>query len=216
MIKIIIADDEEIFREGIKIILDREEEIEIIGEAANGEELIKICEEKSPDVVLMDIAMPGCDGIEATSILKQKFKDIKILILTTFHDEESISRAINKGADGYILKDVCSQDLIMSIKSCYKGFSIIHKNVFPSIAKCVRESGKISFLSKEKRNSIVLTQKEKELIKLIVEGSENKEIAALLFITEGTVRNSISRILKKFDLKDRIQLAVFAVKNDLA
>lgn len=214
MINVIIADDEEIFREGIKYILERQDDIEVIGEASTGKEVLSLCSSLSPDLVLMDIVMPESDGIEAARALKEKYSHIKILMLTTFIDEEKISRAINFGADGYILKDVCSQDLVMAIKSCYKGFNIIQNDVFSSIAKCVGESEKVSIIKKELANTLPLTDKEHELIKYIVDGKDNKEIASLLFITEGTVRNSVSKLLKKFNLKDRIQLAVFCIKNN--
>lgn len=163
----------------------------------------------------MDIVMPEFDGIEATKLLKEKYENIKVLMLTTFNDEEKIAKAVNNRADGYILKDICPQDLVMAIKSCCKGFNIIQNNVFPSIAKCVGESGKISVMKKEVKSPVSLTPKECELLKYIVEGKENKEIASLLYITEGTARNAISRLLKKLDLKDRLQLAIYVVKNNL-
>lgn len=164
----------------------------------------------------MDIVMPECDGIEATRIIKSKFENIKIIMLTTFNDEDNIAQAISNGADSYILKDVAAPDLLMAIRSCTKGFNVIQNKAFSNMPKCFgRCPQKISIIKKDTLNTANLTHKQKELIRLIVEGKENKEIASELYLSEGTVRNSISKLLKKLNLKDRIQLAVYAVKNGI-
>lgn len=139
MIKVLIVDDQSLIREGLNMMLSLYEEIKIVGEATNGQEAIEIIEEKEVDVILMDIRMPLMDGVEATRIVKEKYPHIKIIILTTFNEDEYIFQGLNNGADGYILKDVSSKELVNSIKSVYKGDILFHGEVAKTIAGAMQE-----------------------------------------------------------------------------
>ena len=193
MIKVLIVDDQALIREGLNMMLSLYDGIEIVGEALNGQEAIGIIEEREVDLILMDIRMPVMDGVEATRIIKENFPHIKIIILTTFNEDEYIFQGLNYGADGYILKDVSSKELVDSIKSVYKGDMLLHGQVAKTIAGVVKASKAV-----EKDISLEsLTPRELEIAKLVVGGRSNKEIADILYITEGTVKNHISRILSK-------------------
>ncbi|GMG96423.1 response regulator transcription factor [Tepidimicrobium xylanilyticum] len=208
MIKVLIVDDQALIREGLNMMLSLYEDIHIIGEAINGQEAIKLLQEKETDVILMDIRMPIMDGVEATRIIKEKYPHIKIIILTTFNEDEYIFQGLNYGADGYILKDVSSKELINSIKSVYRGDMLFHGEVAKTIAGAIKGSKTI------KKESILesLTPRELEIAKLVGEGKSNKEISEMLYITEGTVKNHITRILDKLELRDRTQLVIY-LKN---
>lgn len=212
MIKLLIADDSMILRNGLKTIIEQDNEIEVVGIAENGSEAYEKCKELHPDVVLMDIRMPECNGVEGTALIKEMDENIKIIILTTFDDNDTISKAIENGADAYVLKDIKDEDLIRTIKGSVNGFNIIQRSVYNSIKQGYKKT-EISLANKEQVEGI--TKRELEIIKLIVDGYDNKSIAATLHIAEGTVRNTISLILNKLNLKDRTQLAVFAIRNDI-
>ena len=215
MIKVIIADDQLILRESLKFIIEQDNEIEVLGCAGNGYEALSLCEQLLPDIVLMDIMMPECNGIEGTRLIKEKFKDaIKIVVLTTFNNDENIVKSMNNGADGFILKDILPSELILAVKGAAHGFGIFHRSAVKTavgINKLERDTDKFS----EKNDVIDLTDREKSIIRLIVDGKNNKEIALELCITEGTVKNVMTIILEKLKLRDRTQLAVYAIKNNL-
>lgn len=215
MIKVVIADDQLILRESLKFIIEQDNEIEVLGCAGNGYEALSQCEQLVPDIVLMDIMMPECNGIEGTRLIKEKFKDaIKVLVLTTFNDDENISKSINYGADGFILKDILPAELVLAIKSAAHGFGIFHQSAVKTVVginKLMSDTNQCS----EKSDVIALTDREKSIIRLIVDGKSNKEIALELCITEGTVKNVMTVILEKLKLRDRTQLAVYAIKNNL-
>lgn len=212
MIKLLVADDSAILRNGLKIILEQDEDIEVVACAENGFEAYEMCKKHKPDVVLMDIRMPKSDGVEGTRLIKSFNENIKVIILTTFDDKNTISKAIEKGADAYVLKDIKDNDLINTIKSAANGFNIMQDRVYKNIRSVYKPSGATT---KSKKYENIITDREKEIIKLIVDGYDNKEISQKLFVAEGTLRNSISVILNKLELKDRTQLAVFAIRNDI-
>lgn len=214
MIRAIIADDHSVIREGLKLIIEQDPEIKVVGCAENGMEAFKLCEKLLPDIVLMDIIMPVCDGIEGTRLIKENHKTVKVLILTTFNNVESGTKTLRSGADGYILKDIASEELISSIKSLVKGLKVIHQDTFDEVIKQFHEE-KQHPSNQWSREVYGLTEREIQVIKLIVYGKYSKEIASTLFLSEGTVRNMISKILEKLNLKDRTQLAVFAVRNKI-
>lgn len=214
MIKVVLVDDQLIIREGIKIILEQDKDIEVVGCAQNGKVALKLCERLSPDVVLMDIVMPECDGVEGTRLIKEKFRKTKVVMLTTFNDEEKILDALNYGADGYILKDIKPEELILTVKSAAAGLSIMHRDTYKNVVRKANSQNKISIIENKDLN-IELTNRELSIIKLIVDGKSNIEISKCIHLTEGSVRNAVSGILRKLNLKDRTQLGVFAVKNDL-
>lgn len=208
-----MVDDSELLIKSLRIILEQDPELQIVGFAKNGAEALELAGSLAPDIVLMDIRMPVCNGVEGTKLIKEKYGHIKILMLTTFDDQQYIEEAVLNGADGYILKDISDQDLIAAVKSVTKGFSIIHGGVFQTLKKQIKSStGDKPDPSPNPEYN--LTDREREITALIVDGLSNKEIAASLEISEGTVRNIISGILAKLKLDDRTQLAVFAIKNN--
>ncbi len=213
MLKVLLVDDSEILLQSLKIILEQDLEIKIIGTAHNGMEALELCGKLSPDIVLMDIRMPICNGVEGTRLIKENYSSIKILILTTFDDQEYIKDALQNGADGYVLKDISDQDLIGALKSTAKGFSIIHGRVFRTFKDQIKSSIKENPLF-EKILPFQLSERERNIIGLLIDGFSNKQMAVTLKISEGTVRNIISGILAKLNLNDRTQLAVFAIKSN--
>ncbi|MCM1508800.1 MAG: response regulator transcription factor [Ruminococcus flavefaciens] len=206
MIKLIIADDIQIIRTGLKAVLSQVPDIEVVGEAQNGKEAYEMCVKLRPDVVLMDMRMPDFDGGYGIQKIKQSFGDIRVLVLTTFDDRETVEKAIASGADGYILKEMDGERIINSIRAVAGGVAVFCDNIFRSV---MRTTAPLS------AGNFSLTDRESDILRLICEGCDNREISARLFLAEGTVRNNISRLLEKLNLKDRTQLAVFAIKNNL-
>lgn len=215
MIKLLLVDDQDILLEGLKLILGKEEDIEICGTANNGKKAHEFCKWNKPDVILMDIKMPEISGVEATAMIKKEFPKIKIIVLTTFNDDEYIYEALKNGASGYLLKDAPPPEIAKAVRTVYNGGALIQSEV------AVKVIDKFSQMAKEdkKKNSDpkvdLLTEREIEICKLVAEGKNNKEIANELFLSQGTVKNHITRILIKLDMRDRTQLAIFTIKNDL-
>lgn len=205
-IKVIIADDSDFVRDGMKIILDVDEEFEVLGVASTGKQAIEIAEKSAPDIFLMDIQMPEMDGIEATKIIVERGLG-KVLILTTFDDDELVKQALASGAKGYLIKNHTPEHLKQMIKSVYFGSGVMDENVLESLTSGneikVNESGAAGFDASD------YTDRELEIIKAVAEGLSNKEIAAKLFISEGTVKNYITGILSKEGLSHRTALAVY-------
>jgi DNA-binding NarL/FixJ family response regulator len=210
MIKVFITDDEVILRDSLKIMVEQDEEIQVIGTAGDGREAFEFCRANQPDVILMDIRMPNCDGVAGTRLIKELFPEIKVIILTTFNDDENVTKALKYGASGYILKNIGSTELIAVIKSTYKGLPILDQAVLNTVINNFDVNAPEN--SMQKYN---LSEKQVEVIQLIVEGKCNKEIASRLFLSEGRVKNIITEILDKCGVEDRLRLAVFAVKNKL-
>jgi DNA-binding NarL/FixJ family response regulator len=215
MIKVLLADDQDILVEGLKLILGMEKDIEITGIVNNGKTAYEACKWKKPDVVLMDIQMPELNGVEATAMIKKDFPEIKIIVLTTFNDDQYIYDALKNGASGYLLKDTSPSEIAKAVRTVYNGGALIQSEV------AVKVIDKFSQLANKAVDKIIdkraelLTEREIEILQLIAEGKNNKEIADQLFLSQGTVKNHITRVLIKLDLRDRTQLAVFALKNDL-
>jgi DNA-binding NarL/FixJ family response regulator len=216
MIRILLADDQDILVEGLKLILGKEKDLVICGSANNGKSAYEACQWSNPDVVLMDMKMPGINGADATAMIKRDFPQIKILVLTTFNDDEYIYEALKNGASGYLLKDTSPMDIADAIRTVSQGGALIQSEV------AVKVLDKFSELARDKREHIVadpkaglLTKREIDICRLIAEGKNNQKIAGELFLGEGTVKNHITRILIKLELRDRTQLAVFTIKNDL-
>lgn len=207
MINVILADDVKILRAGLKAVLVSDDDINVVGEASDGKEAYEMCVRLKPDVVLMDMRMPDYDGGYGTRKIKDTLPDIKVLVLTTFDDKETVEKAISSGADGYILKEMDNDKIINSIKAVAGGINVFCDNIFRSIKKDV--------LLQQDAKNFDLSDREIEFLRLICDGYDNKEIASQLFLAEGTVRNGVSRLLEKLGLKDRTQLAVFAIKNNL-
>lgn len=210
-IRIAIIDDEKLIREGLKVILSTYKDIEVISMGENGYEALDICEMDEIHLVLMDIRMPICDGVLGTKLIKDKFPNIKVLILTTFKDIEYIQEALKNGASGYLLKD-SSYDLIYEgIKAAVMGNIVIH----PDVATNILNFTSIDKDLKEVCEMYNLNHKECDIIRYIADGLSNKEIGEKLFLSEGTIKNNVSTILSKLRLRDRTQIVVFAFKNNL-
>jgi len=214
-IKIVIADDQSLIRDGLKLILEMEDDIEVVGLAANGEEAFELSKNLKPDIVLMDIRMPVCDGVLGTKRICEAFPNIKVIILTTFIDDGYIFEALKGGAKGYLLKDVQSDELANSIRSVRAGGILIHPDVAAKMLNGLNTSSKREETADSFKNENELTNREIEIVKLIGGGKSNKEIAALLFISEGTAKNHITNILGKLYLRDRTQIALYAMQNKL-
>ena len=213
--KVIIADDQSLIREGLKVIIEQDSEIEVVALAENGRKACELCGTFLPDIVLMDIVMPVSDGLEGTRLIKEKYPEVKVLILTTSDDSENILKAMQSGADGYVLKNIESDELIGTVKSVASGLKVMDKTAFGVVLAMSRNSAAPRPSPLSRKPDYRLTDRELEIIRWIVFGKSNKEIAAALYISEGRVRNAISGILDKVSLKDRTQLAVFALRNNI-
>ena len=210
-IKTLIVDDEKLIRDGLKIILSTYEDIEVVGLCEDGYDALGFCRKEPVDIILMDIRMPKCDGVLGTRIIKEEFEDIKILILTTFSDMEYIQEALKYGASGYLLKD-SSYDLICEgIKAAIKGNIVVHPEIANKILSNIPEEQKAI----KEAKSYGLTDRELTIIREMAKGHTNKEIGEKLYLSEGTVKNNITTILSKLNLRDRTQIVIFAFKNGL-
>jgi len=203
MIKLLLVDDQSIIREGLSSLLTAQPDLEVVGEAANGEEAVQQALSLNPDVVLMDIRMPVMDGVAAIQILKERSPEIKILVLTTFDDDRYVAEAMAHGADGYLLKDTPSAELAQAIRSVDRGYTQMGPGLFAKTLTSSKQNSNSEELAQ-------LTAREREVLQLIATGHSNKEIASQLYITERTVKNHVNSILRTLDLRDRTQAAIFA------
>lgn len=208
-IKVIIADDSDFVRDGMKIILDVDDDFEVLGVAANGREAIELAKDAAPDVFLMDIQMPEMDGIEATKYIVEH--DLgKVLILTTFDDDELVRRALRNGAKGYLIKNHTPEHLKQMIKSVYNGTGVMEGSILETLASGDSDSSVTPLVMNEGGfDSSGYSDRELDIIRAVSEGLSNKEIAEKLFISEGTVKNYITNILSKEGLSHRTALAVY-------
>ncbi|PGL71548.1 response regulator transcription factor [Bacillus sp. AFS055030] len=211
-IKILIADDHHVVRRGLIFFLNTQDDIEVIGEASNGEEALRLVKELRPDIVIMDLAMPVLDGIEATKRIKLEGLAVKVMILTSFYDQDHILPAIEAGAAGYYLKDSDPDELVSAIRKIHDGEKQFHSKVTTQLVSAL--TGKTETKNDESFKD-KLTKREMDVLKEITRGKSNKEIAASLFITEKTVKTHVSNILSKTQLQDRTQLALYAVRNGI-
>ncbi|PRX29357.1 LuxR family two component transcriptional regulator [Orenia metallireducens] len=209
MINTIVVDDQKIVRDGLKMILSLDDQINILGEAGNGKELMEIVPEMMPDVILMDIRMPIMDGVETTKAIKEKYPDIKIIILTTFNEDEFIFKGLKNGANGYILKDSDSDILINAIKTAYKGNILLNPEVTKKIVNVLNNNLNQNKDLENDEKLKLLTTRELDVAKLVADGKSNKSICEELFLTEGTVKNYVTKILDKLELDNRTELAIY-------
>lgn len=216
MLKIVIAEDEKILRECMKEMIELDSDISVVGCAENGLEAIDLCLSLLPDMVLMDIMMPECNGIEATLKIKEVANSVKVLFLSNSIDEKTVASALDTGADGFVLKNIGAKELISAIKNVHAGLEVVNKDVLKIMRKIpskIERDGKLVIVTEGIR--VELSSKEVKIITMIVDGKSNEEMAKELFITPGSLRNIITTILGKLMLKDRRQLAVFALKNHI-
>lgn len=211
MWRIMVVDDQTIIRQGLKAMLEQDEKLTVVAEAENGQQAIELLESNViVDLILLDVRMPVMNGMEATRYIKSKWQHIKILILTTFNDEQYALETLKDGASGFILKSADSERLIHSVYSIMEGHLPIQEEVAAKV---------IPNLLRKKRTEKIpdsLNERELAIIKLVGEGKTNKEIAHTLYLSIGTVKNHLTAILQKLELRDRTQLAIFAVKQNLS
>jgi len=211
-IKVLIVDDHSLVRQGLKQIVELEPDIEVIGLAADGEEAILKVQQLKPDIILLDINMPKLNGIQTLRRLKDIDKNNKVIMLTFHEDREYLFETINLGANGYVLKDAESQSLIKAIRDVFQGSSYI----YPTLAtELVREFNRREEKIQKRMNQENLTKREYEVLTLLAEGLNNKEIGECLFISEKTVKNHVSNIFKKINVSDRTQAAIYAYKHNI-
>lgn len=208
-IKILVVDDQALFREGLRTLLSVYDDFDVVGEAANGEEALRLAIQLHPDVVLMDLRMPVLDGVRATNLLKESLPSCKVIVLTTFDDDELVFDGLRAGAIGYLLKDVSSNKLVEAIRSASRGEYFL----LPAItAKVIAEFSKIPRSTPNRTSEMAdaLSPREMEILLLVASGDSNKEIAEKLVISEGTVKNHLSSILSKLNARDRLQAVIRA------
>lgn len=214
MIKVLIADDQELIRESLKIVLSANTDMEVVGTASDGQQVLEIVRKQKPDVILMDIRMPGMDGVECTRIVKEKYPDIYIIVLTTFDDDEYVYGALKYGASGYLLKGISMKNLADAIRTVVSGRAMINPEITDKVVKLFNQMAKSNYsIQVNEKQTDQLTKAEWKVIQKIGCGLSNKEIAADLMLSEGTVRNYLSSILGKLELRDRTQVAIWAVQT---
>jgi DNA-binding NarL/FixJ family response regulator len=209
-IRLLLVDDQALFREGLRILLSVHGDLEVAGEAANGKEAVELTAELKPDVILMDLRMPVLDGVEATRLVRQEHPQTAVIVLTTFDDDENVFEALRAGAAGYLLKDVSSEKLVEAIRAAAQGESFLQPSV---AAKVIAEFTRISGqpIRPEAQPLLEpLSERELEILAIMATGATNREIAGQLYITEGTVKNHVTNILGKLNARDRTQAVIKA------
>ncbi|MCB5108636.1 response regulator transcription factor [Streptococcus mutans] len=214
MIKVLIADDQELIRESLKIVLSSYKDIEVVDAVDDGFAILESMKKVQPDLVLMDIRMPKMDGVLCTKAVKENYPNVKVIILTTFDDDDFIFKALQYGASGYILKGISMEDLYQAIVTVNKGNAMINPDVATKVVKLFSQMAQSNSAIQVQGNSVEnISKAEWKIIQQIGFGLSNKEIAAKLFLSEGTIRNYLSTILSKLNLRDRTQLAIWAVQT---
>ena len=214
MIKVLIVDDQELIRQSLKVVLNVSPGIEVVDVAGSGKEALRSVAAHKPDVVLMDIRMPGMDGVEATKIIKERYPSIKVIVLTTFDDDEYVFGALQNGASGYLLKGSNVNELADAINIAYSGGAMINPNIASKMISQFSHLAKGSMQTQvDEQATADITKREWQIIRTVGQGMSNKEIAVELHLSEGTVRNVISTVLLKLNLRDRTQLAIWAVQT---
>ncbi|MGM8215474.1 response regulator transcription factor [Bacillaceae bacterium W0354] len=208
MKKVLLAEDQVLVAQGLKMMIETDDELRVTGEASNGVEALKLCEKQWFDVAVLDIRMPEKDGLETAREIRKRWPDMKILMLTTFNDDEYALEALKLGAHGFMLKDADADTLIRSIKSCLLGGLQLQGEVAAKVVPRLLNSKQ-----EQPKSTYQLTPRETEILKLIGEGKSNKEMSEELALSVGTIKNHISQLLDKLDLRDRTQLAIFAIRN---
>jgi RNA polymerase sigma factor (sigma-70 family) len=212
-IRIMIVDDQRLMRETLMQLLGMEEDLEVVGEAGDGEQALRVARNALPDVVLMDVEMPKMDGITATRHLKQEMPNVRVIILTIFDDDDKLFSAIKAGAMGYVLKDATPQDIASAVRRAHRGEGVLLPQF---VSRVMNEFARVS----AQRASLAqlfaaLSDREVEVLKLIAEGLSNRQIAERLFISEKTVKNHVSNIFDKLHVNDRTEAALTAVRHGL-
>ncbi|MGG0646047.1 response regulator transcription factor [Bacillus mycoides] len=209
MIKILVVDDHAFLRDAIRSILEDESDMKVVGEASSGDGVLGKVEECRPDCILMDINLPGKNGIEATELVKKNYPNCRVLVFTMYEHDEYLMDALQADADGYLLKDSSSEQVIAAIRMLYRGDSVIHPRMTKKLITYHQQKMKLE------SNENELTEREKEILFELVKGLSNKEIAEALYISDKTVKIHINKIFKKLNVKSRSQAVIYAVRNQL-
>ncbi len=217
MIRVIIADDMQILRQGLKAILEQDDEIEVVATASDGKEAYEKAKINKADVVLMDMRMPGVDGTAGIKLIKDNKLKTKVLVLTTFDDEETVRNALAVSADGYILKELPDEQIIAAVKQVNSGLGVFGGSAYQTMRQNITrvEVEDSEGYYNSDGEEIFFNDRELDFMRLVAQGYDNKELASALYLAEGTVRNQLSKLMDKVGVKDRTQLAVYSVKNGL-
>jgi two-component system response regulator NreC len=210
-IKVLVVDDHEVVREGIRMVLDTDPELEVVGVASSGEEAIEKVRELKPGVVVMDIGMPGLSGFEATRRIRQSNPDVQILALTVHDSEAYVFQMLQAGATGYVVKRAPAEEVITAVKRAFRGESVLH----PSVAKLLIRDYLSRVERGEEASYDTLSDREREILKLIAEGKTNKEIAELLFLSVKTVQAHRANLMRKLGMHDRTELVKYAIRKGI-
>jgi NarL family two-component system response regulator LiaR len=213
-IRVLIVDDHQVVRQGLRTFLELHDDIQVVGEAGDGRTAVEMVREQGADVVLMDLMMPRLDGISATREIMRLGMDTCVIALTSFAEDDQVFPAIQAGASSYLLKDVSPDELIDAIRAAHRGEPRLHPDVARKLMEAMR--GEETGARETTAPASDLTDRELEVIRAVAQGKSNQEIAQQFFISEKTVKTHVGHILAKLDLKDRTQLAIFAIRNDLA
>ena len=209
--KIIICDDQAVVRDGLELLLKLERDIEVVATAADGAEAVELAARHQPDLMLMDLKMPGTNGIEATRQIRARYPQVKVLVLTTYDDDEWVFDAIRAGASGYLLKDTSREEIVKAVRGTVAGKSFVDPGVAGKLLGQVASKQ----VQPETLLTAKLTEREVDVLRLIARGFSNPDIAAELHLSEGTVRNHVSAILARLEVADRTQAAVIAIQHGL-
>lgn len=217
-IRVLIADDHALLREGLRSVLELEEDIEIVGEAVDGADVVRKCHELQPDIVLMDVNMPEGGGVEATRRIRRELPHIDVVILTIHDDQSYVADLINAGAKGYILKDVDPGQVAQALRRVRAGEPFLQADLMAKLFQSLQQGAvrqHPSHVAQVDQSAAQLSNRELQVLELIVDGKTNREIADILVISEKTVKNHVTNILKKLNLSDRTQAAVYALRHNL-
>lgn len=209
MIRLLLVDDQDLICVGLKAILEVEPDLDVVGIAENGQIALEQVARLQPDLVLMDIQMPVMDGRIATRAICQRFPDVKVIVLSTFDDAQYVIESLRAGAMGYLLKDMVSEELVQAIRLAYCGYTLLEPTLLAKLVTNIPDSERAESLSAS-RDFTALSLREQEVLSLISNGSTNREIAAQLAITEGTIKTHVTHLLDRLNLKNRVQLAIYA------
>lgn len=221
-IKVLIVDDHQVVRQGLRTFLELQDDVDVVGEAADGAAAVELAEALEPDVVLMDLVMPELDGIEATRRITESGRGASVIVLTSFAEDDQVFPAIEAGAASYLLKDVSPEDLVAAVRAAYRGEPRLHPEVARKLMEAARSGGAPPPAAAPPGTTPAaqspgdLTDRELEVVRLVAQGLTNHEIAGRLWISEKTVKAHVSHVLTKLRLKDRTQLAIHAIKHGLA
>lgn len=215
MIRILLAEDQAMVRQGLKLMIESDPELRVTGEASNGREAVQLCESHRFDLAVLDIRMPDMDGLAAAAVIRERWPSLKLLILTTFNDDDYALQALRLGANGYMLKDADAAQLLQTIRSVLAGGLALGDQVAAKVLPRLLEQEQAPTPALGAGDADLLTPREREVIRLVGMGRSNREIASELSLSQGTVKNHISQALDKLELRDRTQLAIYAIRRDL-